>query len=680
MVESEKTVEALVPDARITDFDVHLFKEGNHFRLWDKLGVHPAIMHGTLGAQCALWAPNAHYVSIVGSFNGWDRGANPLMRRNDDSGVWEGFVHGLSKGDYYKFHVASRYLGYRADKGDPFAFSWETPPGTASRVWDLEYEWNDHAWMHSRSRTAGREAPLSIYEVHLGSWRRGEGNRFLTYRELAQLLPAYLKQMGFTHVEFLPIMEHPFYGSWGYQTVGYFAPTSRYGTPQDFMFLIDELHRNNIGVILDWVPSHFPTDEHGLGYFDGTHLFEHADPRRGFHPDWTSFIFNYGRNEVRSFLISSALFWLETYHIDGLRVDAVASMLYNDYSRKDGEWLPNQYGGRDNIEAIEFLKQLNQVIYSEYPDVITIAEESTAWPLVSRPTYAGGLGFGYKWNMGWMHDTLVYFSKDPVHRKYHQNDLTFSMLYGFNENFVLPLSHDEVVHGKKALLSKMPKDDWQKMANLRLLLGYMYSHPGKKLLFMGTEVGQWSEWSHERSIDWHLLDYERHRQISRFVADINALYVNNPALYEMDCEPGGFSWIDCSDWEKSIVSYLRRSRTMAPVMVVVCNMTPSVHFNYRIGVPATGTWEEVLNSDAREYGGSGQGNFGLCQASPIPFHGFDQSLSITIPPLAVVIFRNMHPKRKGVDHEIADRRDGREDLADAQREGQRPAQRSSEVD
>jgi len=505
----------------LTDDDLHLFNEGSHFRLYDKLGAHPLKHDGVEGAYFAVWAPDAERVSVTGDFNGWEKDSHPLRPRGQ-SGIWEGFIPGVGKGANYKYHIQSRYKMYRVNKADPFALFSEVPPKTASVVWELSYDWGDGGWMASRGDRNRSDAPIAIYEMHLGSWMRvpGEGNRSLTYRELGAKLAEYVQDLGFTHVEFLPVMEHPFYGSWGYQCVGYFAPTSRYGSPQDFMYLVDSLHRHGIGVILDWVPSHFPNDEYGLGYFDGTHLFEHADPRKGFHPDWKSFIFNYGRKEVQSFLISSALFWLEKYHVDGLRVDAVASMLYLDYARKDGEWIPNEYGGNENIPAIGFLRRFNEAVYKSYPHVQTVAEESTAWPMVSRPTYVGGLGFGMKWDMGWMHDTLKYMSKDPVHRKFHHDKLTFRMLYAFHENFVLPLSHDEVVYGKGSLLRQMSGDDWQKFANLRLLFGYMYAQPGKKLLFMGGELGQWDEWYHESSLDWHLLDYPPHKGLQRWVADL----------------------------------------------------------------------------------------------------------------------------------------------------------------
>jgi 1,4-alpha-glucan branching enzyme len=620
--------------------DVFLFNEGSHHRLHEKLGAHLAKVDGMEGTYFAVWAPNARQVSVVGEFNRWDKSSHPLYPKGQ-SGIWEGFIPGVAEGTIYKYYVVSHHRGYCVEKADPFAFYNETPPKTASIVCSLDYGWGDQAWMQKRRIHNAFDAPISIYEVHLGSWRRvvEEGNRHFTYRELAPELAEYLKQLGFTHVEFLPVMEHPFYGSWGYQSTGYFAPTSRYGTPQDLMYLVDYLHQRDIGVILDWVPSHFPNDEHGLGYFDGTHLYEHGDPRQGIHPDWNSFIFNYGRHEVRSFLLSSALFWLDKYHIDGLRIDAVASMLYLDYGRKEGEWIPNQCGGRENLEAIAFLRHLNEAVYQEKPDVQSIAEESTAWPMVSRPTYIGGLGFGLKWDMGWMHDTLEYMTKDPIYRKYHHSKLTFRLLYAFFENFVLPLSHDEVTHGKGSLLGKMPGDDWQKFANLRLLLGYMYAQPGKKLLFMGGEFGQWREWIHDESLEWHLLQYLPHSGLQRWVSDLNRLYRRQPALYELDFEQAGFEWIDCNDVEHSAVSLIRKARSCGDIVVVVCNFTPMTHFNYRIGVPQPGFWQELANSDAREYGGSGQGNLGGLEAAPVPFHGRSYSLTITLPPLAAVFFK-----------------------------------------
>ena len=555
----------------LTDHDIYLFKEGNHFRLYEKFGSHMMTVAGQKGSHFAVWAPNAAVVSVTGDFNEWDTASHPLKVRADETGIWEGFIPGIGKDVLYKYHIVSRYKGYQADKGDPFAFLWQVAPKTASVVSDLDYEWQDTDWMKNRGKYNSLSSPISVYEMHPGSWRRvpEENNRPLTYREMAEYLPEYVREMGFTHVEFTPVMEHPFYGSWGYQTTGYFAPTSRYGIPQDFMFLIDCLHQYGIGVILDWVPSNFPDDLHGLVFFDGTHLYEHEDPRKGFHPDWNSYIFNYSRNEVRAFLGSSAVFWLEKYHADGLRIDSVASMLYLDYGRKEGNWIPNIYGGKENIEAISFLRQLNAEVYREFPDVQTIAEESTAWPMVSRPTYMGGLGFGMKWNMGWMHDILDYFSNDPIFRKYHHNQLIFSIVYAFSENYMLSLSHDEVVYGKGSLLNKMPGDDWQKFANLRLLLGYMYAHPGKKLLFMGDEFGQRREWNHDDSLDWHLLQVPQHQGVQQWLKHLHILYRGEPALHELDVEPGGFEWVDCADWEKSIISFLRIGKTAGDYLLVV---------------------------------------------------------------------------------------------------------------
>jgi 1,4-alpha-glucan branching enzyme len=625
-----------------TEHDIYLFKEGSHFNLYNKLGSHILSVEGIEGTYFAVWAPNAERVSVMGDFNQWNKDGHLLKVRGDGSGIWEGFIPGISHGATYKYHLVSRYNHYRVDKGDPYAFRWECPPKTASMVWDLHYEWGDSEWMKNRHRFNGLDAPFAIYEVHLGSWRRvpEEGNRFLTYREIAPYLAEYVKEMGFTHVEFLPVMEHPFYGSWGYQTIGYFAPTARYGTPQDFMYLINYLHQNGIGVILDWVPSHFPDDEHGLAYFDGTYLYEHADPKKGYHPDWKSYIFNHGRNEVRAFLTSSGLFWLERYHVDGLRVDAVASMLYLDYGRKDGEWIPNEHGGRENIKAITFIERFNEAVYRAHPDAQTIAEESTAWPMVSRPTYVGGLGFGMKWNMGWMHDTLEYFSKDSFYKKYHHHQLTFSLWYAFFENFVLPLSHDEVTYGKGALIGKMPGDEWQKNANLRLLFGYMYGHPGKKLLFMGGEFAQWREWYHEESLEWHVLHYPSHQEVQRWVKDLNHLYQTEPALYELDFRKEGFEWVDFRDWEGSIISFLRKGKSTDDILLVICNFTPVPRHNYRIGVPRGGFWREVLNSDAKIYGGSGHGNFGGVEATPVPSHGKYHSLSLTLPPLGVLFLKS----------------------------------------
>ncbi|MGB5920767.1 MAG: 1,4-alpha-glucan branching protein GlgB [Syntrophobacteria bacterium] len=625
----------------LSEQDIFLFNEGSHFRLYEKLGSHLLSAGEGQGTYFAVWAPDAEQVCVIGDFNDWNKRTHPLKPK-DRSGIWEGVIPEAVKGARYKYHIVSRYNDYRVDKADPFGIYNDTPPETVNIVWDLEYTWNDQAWMAKRGNHNSSDAPISIYEVHLGSWMRlaEQGNRWLTYRELAVKLTEYVQQMGYTHVQFLPVMEHPFYGSWGYQTRGYFAPTSRHGTPQDFMYLIDCLHQHDIGVLLDWVPSHFPTDEHGIGYFDGTHLYEHSDPQIGFHPDWKSFIFNYGRSEVRSFLISSALFWLETYHADGLRFDAVASMLYLDYSRKEGEWIPNEYGGRENLGAISFLRRLNEEIYSTYPDVQTIAEESTSWPMVSRPTYVGGLGFGMKWDMGWMHDTLVYMSKNPIYRKYHHNQLTFRLLYAFNENFVLPLSHDEVVHGKGSLLGKMPGDDWQKFANLRLLFGHMYAQPAKKLLFMGGEFGQWNEWYHEESLDWHLLELPLHAGLQRWVKELNRTYRTEKALYELDFDPAGFEWIDCNDTQQSTLSLIRKSRSTGEIILVVLNFTPTPRYNYQVGVPREGLWQEILNSDAEEYGGSGHGNFGGIEAVPIEIHGRPYSLKLTLPPLGAVFFKS----------------------------------------
>jgi len=625
----------------LTDDDVHLFNEGSHFRLYDRLGAHPITDGSTDGTYFAVWAPNAEKVSVIGDFNGWNKTTHALVPRGQ-SGIWEGFFPDIAKGTLYKYHIASHVNGYRVDKADPFSIFNEIPPKSASIVWDLDYQWGDGEWMTARHQHNSLDKPMAIYEMHIGSWRRvpGEGNRSLSYRELAPQLADYLQQLGYTHVEFLPVMDHPFFGSWGYQITGYFAPSGNYGTPQDLMYLIDVLHQRGIGVIFDWVPSHFPSDEHGLGFFDGTHLFEHADPRQGFHPEWKSFIFNYGRTEVQSFLISNALFWLDRYHVDGLRVDAVASMLYLDYGRKEGEWIPNKYGGRENIDAINFLRRMNQEVYKHFPSAQTIAEESTDWPMVSRPNYVGGLGFGLKWDMGWMHDTLKYMSKDPVYRRYEHNKLTFRMLYAFHENFVLPLSHDEVVYGKGSLLGKMPGDDWRKFANLRALFGYMYAQPAKKLLFMGGEFGQWREWAHDASLQWDLLQYPPHLGIQRWVRDINRLYRSEPALHEMDCDPAGFEWIDCDDADSSVVSLIRKGKSTSAIILVVCNFTPVPRYGYRVGAPRGGFWQEVLNSDAGEYGGGAMGNLGGLEAVPIALHGRPYSLTLTLPPLSVSFFKN----------------------------------------
>jgi 1,4-alpha-glucan branching enzyme len=627
----------------LTDDDVFLWNEGTHYRLYDKLGAHP----GDRGTHFAVWAPNANQVSVIGDWNGWDPDTNQLHPRGD-SGIWEGTVPDATTAATYKYRIVNGE--FSVDKADPFGFHHETPPLTGSKIWDLDYDWGDDTWMANRSAANSLASPISVYEIHSGSWRRDHDGRQLTYRELADYLPDYVAGLGFTHVEFLPLMEHPFYGSWGYQTTGYFAPTSRYGTPQDFMHLIDRLHHAGIGVILDWVPSHFPTDEHGLGLFDGTHLFEHADPRQGFQPDWKTYVYNYGRKEVRAFLISNALFWLDRYHVDGIRVDAVASMLYLDYSREEGDWLPNVHGGRENLEAISFLQRLNETIYREYPDTQTIAEESTAWPGVSRPTFLGGLGFGLKWDMGWMHDTLEYMSKEPVHRSHHHHELTFRAVYAFSENFMLPLSHDEVVYGKRSLLEKMPGDDWQKFANLRLLLASMYTQPGKKLLFMGAELGQRSEWAHESQLDWDLLDHEAHQGISRLIGDLNRIYREEPALHELDCEPGGFDWAVPNDSANSVIAYFRRGSDKA-VTLAVHNMTPVPRHGYRIGVPEPGLWIELLNTDAEIYGGSGQGNLGGVGTGPlpVPHHGHPHSIDLTLPPLATVVMKYSQPSEPAAE-------------------------------
>ncbi|HTV49829.1 MAG TPA: 1,4-alpha-glucan branching protein GlgB [Steroidobacteraceae bacterium] len=622
----------------LTPNDIYLFKEGTLYRAYEKMGAHPDVVEGVAGTRFAVWAPNAEAVSVVGDFNGWNPDAHALAARWDHSGIWEGFVAHAGPGTLYKYHIRSRFGGYRVDKADPYALRSEVPPRTASVVADLAYDWNDLEWQRDRSRMNALDAPWSIYEVHFGSWRRvpQDHNRSLSYREMAVQLADYVVEMGFTHVELMPVMEHPFFGSWGYQVTGYFAPSARYGSPQDFMFLVDHLHQRGIGVILDWVPSHFPSDEHGLAFFDGTHLFEHADPRQGYHPEWNSAIFNYGRAEVRDFLGSSALFWLRQYRADALRVDAVASMLYLDYGRRAGEWVPNRFGGHENLDAVELLKHLNQEIYREEPHAQTIAEESTAWPMVSRPTYLGGLGFGLKWNMGWMHDTLKYFQTDPVFRKYQHNTLTFSIWYAFTENFVLPLSHDEVVYGKGSLLGKMHGDEWQQFANLRLLYGYMWGHPGKKLLFMGSEFGQKREWQHDECLEWHVLQYPLHKGAQSWVRDLNRFYRDTPALYELDFSPEGFEWIDCNDAEASVIAFLRKPRSGARPVLVVCNFTPVVRENYRVGVPRGGIWRERLNSDARLYGGSGQGNLGQVEASPLASHGRMHSLNLLLPPLGAL--------------------------------------------
>ncbi len=629
-----------------TEYDIFLFRQGTHGNLWEKLGSHEKIFQGEEGVLFSLWAPGAERVFVTGDFNFWNRQSHPLRKRKDGSGIWEGFIPAVKKGSLYKYVIQRG--GYVQEKADPFARRTEIPPRTASVVWNPSYSWEDAAWMRSRREKNNVHAPMSIYEVHLGSWNRSE-MRDLSYRELAERLVPYVADLGFTHVEFLPVMEHPFYGSWGYQCSSYFAPTSRYGLPEDCMALVDAFHKADIGVIFDWVPSHFPTDGFSLGFFDGTHLFEYEDMKKGYHKDWHSFIFDYSSGEVRSFLISSAMYWLDRFHADGLRVDGVASMLYLDYSRKEGEWVPNEYGGKENVEAVHFLQTLNSTLYKAFPDIQMIAEESTAWPMVSRPVYVGGLGFGLKWNMGWMHDTLSYFSSDPIYRKYKHHQLTFSLLYAYSENFCLPLSHDEVVHGKGSLLGKMPGDAWQKRAQLRLLYGFLYAHPGKKLLFMGGEFGQVREWSHEEGLDWSLWDWQEHRQIALWIRDLNRLYKNYPALHQEDASPQGFSWVDCQDSDQSVISFLRFS-SKGDVLLVVCNMTPLPRSPYRIGVPLGGLWQELLNSDALEYGGSGWGNYGLVPAEEYGIHGKPYSLSLNLPPLGV-LFLIPEGKKEEKNHE-----------------------------
>ncbi len=623
----------------LSDFDMHLFAEGKHYHIYDKLGAHPMTLNGVSGVFFAVWAPNAKRVSIVGDFNRWDGRINP-MRCRGGVGLWELFIPGLEVGTIYKFEVKTQTNAVLL-KSDPYAFFSEVRPNTASVVYTDNFQWDDHKWIEHREKTSSYEKPVSIYEVHLGSWMRvpEEDNRFLTYRELADRLVTYVREMGFTHIELLPVAEHPFDGSWGYQVTGYYAVTSRYGTPEDFKYFINECHKNNIGVIVDWVPAHFPRDAHGLAWFDGTYLYEHADPRKGEHRDWGTLIFNYGRNEVRNFLIANALYWFDKYHIDGIRVDAVASILYLDYSRSEGEWIPNQYGGRENLEAIDFLKQLNEVIYRYYPGVLTIAEESTAWPGVSRPTYLGGLGFAQKWNMGWMNDILVYFSKDSIHRKYHQDNLTFALLYAFHENFILVLSHDEVVHGKKSLLAKMPGDMWQQFANLRLLYGYMYGQPGKKLLFMGADIGQWNEWNFDESIEWHLLQYGTHKSIQEYLKALNHIYMQNKPMFEVDFDNSGFEWIDFHDTDNCVVSFIRYAKNRDDFMIFVYNCTPVPRFGYRIGVPKGGYYRELLNSDSEIFGGSNIGNSGGVTADALPWQWRNYSIQIDLPPLSALIFR-----------------------------------------
>ena len=617
-----------------SDFDIHLFKQGKHFKLYEKLGAFLLEVDMVDGCHFGVWAPNAIEVSVVGNFNHWKHHQHPLKSRWDGSGIWEGFIPNIEKGEHYKFSLKTK-SGEIIEKSDPFALFCELPPKTASIVWDTEFDWSNDDWLAKRSNFNKHDAPVSIYEMHIGSWKKKQDNTSFSYLDLAHDLVNYLKKMNYTHVEFMPVMEHPFYPSWGYQITGYFAPSSRFGLPQDFMYLVNTLHENDIGVILDWVPSHFPGDAHGLANFDGTHLFEHEDPRKGFHPDWKSYIFNYGRFEVRSFLISNALFWLEKYKIDGLRVDAVASMLYLDYSRKEGEWIPNKYGGRENLEAISFLKEFNETVYKQFPDCLTIAEESTSWPGVSRPTYTNGLGFGQKWMMGWMHDTLKYFGEDPVNRKYYHGKVTFSLIYAFTENFQLPLSHDEVVHGKGSLISRMPGDEWQKFANLRLLFAYMFGHPGTKLLFMGGEIGQHSEWSITEGINWWLLENELNQGMQNLVSDLNGLYRTTPALYEKQFQYVGFEWCEINDYENSVLSFIRYGNDRSKPVLIICNMTPVVRENYRVGVSTKGKWYELLNSDDLKYGGSGIRNDSQLTLDE-GMHGKPYSIGLKLPPLGAV--------------------------------------------
>jgi 1,4-alpha-glucan branching enzyme len=627
------------PYSLFADFDIDLFKAGKHYRLYEKLGAHIIEVDGVKGVYFAVWAPSARSVSIVGDFNYWIQGEHLLQVRWDSSGIWEGFIPGIEKGSTYKYKIQSNNGGIITEKADPFTLYCEHPPQTASVVWDLDYQWKDEKWMDTRKNHNDLDKPYSVYEVHLGSWKRNAEGKFLTYVELAEELVKYVKETGFTHVEFMPIMEYPYNPSWGYQVVGYFAPTSRFGKPQDFMLLVDKLHQAGIGVILDWVPSHFPDDAHGLGFFDGSNLFEHPDRKKGYHPDWTSLVFNYGRNEVRSFLISNAIFWLQHYHADALRVDAVASMLYLDYSREEGEWEPNIFGGRENLDAISFLKEFNEAIYSSFEGVQTIAEESTSFPMVSRPTFAGGLGFGMKWMMGWMHDTLTYFQKETVYRKYHQNDLTFSMTYAFSENFMLPLSHDEVVYGKRSIAGRMPGDEWQKFANLRLLYGYMFTHPGTKLLFMGSEFGQSAEWNFEGSLDWHLLQYDFHDGVKKTITDLNELYKTQPALYEKQFSPEGFEWINYSDHQNAVLTYIRKGNKPKDDIIVACNLTQVVRENYRVGIPKKGKLIEIFNSDAIIYGGSGVVNSNKLTVDAVPYDGRDYSIELLLAPLSVTMYK-----------------------------------------
>ena len=625
----------------LTDFDISLFRSGKHFRMYEKFGAHVIEVNGQKGTYFAVWAPNAESVSVIGNFNFWSGVEHQLHVRWDSSGIWEGFIPNLTEGEIYKYRIKPNGHGEVLEKCDPFAKYAEIPPNTASIIWNQDYKWKDTKWMKSREKKNGLNQPYSVYEVHIGSWKRKleEGGRSLTYKELAEDLVGYVKEHGFTHVELMPVMHHPFTGSWGYQITGYYAPVSDFGSPQDFMALVDAFHKAEIGVILDWVPSHFPGDAHGLKDFDGTALYEHADPRKGYHPDWESYIFNYGRNEVKSFLISNAAFWFDVYHADGLRVDAVASLLYLDYSRKEGEWIPNEFGGRENLEAISFMKEMNEEVYKSFEGIQTIAEESTAWPSVSRPTYLGGLGFGMKWMMGWMHDTLRYFKYDSFFKKYHHNEISFSLTYAFTENFMLPLSHDEVVHGKGALIDRMPGDEWQKFANLRMMYTYMFTHPGTKLLFMGAEFGQTSEWNHNQSLDWHLTQYAPHKGVQALIKDLNSLYKKEKALFENSFTHDGFEWIDYGDNENTVLSYMRKGKKPSDFVIVVCNFTPVLRENYKIGVPVKKNYKEVFNSDDKKYWGSDQKNKGLIKAENISWQGKPQSISLNLPPLGIVVLK-----------------------------------------
>ncbi|MCG2459581.1 1,4-alpha-glucan branching protein GlgB [Flavobacteriaceae bacterium F89] len=628
----------VIPYSLFSEFDIDLFKAGKHFRLYEKMGSHPMELNGEKGTYFAVWAPTARTVSVIGNFNDWRAGEHPLNVRWDSSGIWEGFLPGVCKGEIYKYKIHSENHGVVTEKADPFSRYCELPPQNASIIWEDTYKWQDKDWMGYRKDKNSLDRPFSVYEVHLGSWKKSKDNTFLTYSELADELVDYVKEMGFTHVELMPIMEFPYDPSWGYQVTGYFAPTSRFGEPGGFKYLVDKLHQNDIGVILDWVPSHFPEDAFGLGFFDGSHLYEHPDRRKGYHPDWKSLIFNYGRNEVRAFLISNAMFWLDQFHADALRVDAVASMIYLDYSREEGEWEPNMYGNNENLEAMSLIRELNQAVYGEFPGIQTIAEESTAFSGVSRPVDLGGLGFGMKWMMGWMHDTLEYFKKEPIYRKYHQNDLTFSMTYAFTENFMLPFSHDEVVYGKQSLLYRMPGDEWQRFANLRLLFGYMFTHPGTNLIFMGGEFGQSSEWNFQNGLDWYLLQYDFHTGVQQLVKDLNKVYKDNPALYEKQFSPEGFQWIDYGDHENSVITFIRKGHDAKNDLIVVCNFTPALRENYRIGMPKPGKLKEILNSDDKKYGGSGSSNK-VIKTSKIPCHGYEKSIEITLPPLSTIIIK-----------------------------------------